>query len=75
MSRDLRQYARQTSVRLFAGFFLILFLVGNGLIYFFYGREPALLGLICLVVGIAPLLLIAFVLWGMEKVVEHVNEE
>ena len=75
MSRDLRNYARQTNVRLFVGFFLILFLVGDGLIYYFYGRGPALFGLICLVAGTAPLVLIALILWGMEKIVQQANEE
>jgi hypothetical protein len=75
MSRDLRQFAHQTNVRLIIGFLLILFFIGDGLIYYFYGLEPALFGLFCLAAGVAPLLLIAFILWGMEKIVERANEE
>lgn len=75
MSKDLRRYAHQTNVRLFVGFFLILFFVGDGLIYFFYGSGPALLGLLCLLMGTAPLFLIALILWGMEKIVEQSNVE
>jgi hypothetical protein len=75
MSRDLRRYARQTLFRSLIGFFLILFFVGDGLIYYFYGREPAIAGLICLFAGTAPLILIYLILLGMEKLVERIDEE
>lgn len=57
MSRDLRRYARQTNRRLLLGFFALLFVLGGGLIYLFFGREAAYLGLICMVVGLAPAVL------------------
>jgi hypothetical protein len=66
MARDLRRYARQTNVRLFVGFFLILFVVGDGLIWVIWGREAALLGLACLLAGLAPLGLIFLALWAIE---------
>jgi hypothetical protein len=66
MSHDLRRYARQTNVRLMAGFILLLFVVGDGLIYWLYGRNAALLGVMCLVVGLLPLLLIWLILVGLE---------
>jgi hypothetical protein len=75
MTRDLRRYARQTNFRLFVGFFLILYLVGDGLIFYLYGSGPALFGLMCLVAGTFPLILIALILWGMEKVVEREYEK
>ena len=71
MSRDLRRYARQTNVRLLVGFSLLLFIVGDGLIYVFYGRGAALMGLFCLAAGLAPLLLIWLVLWLMDWVVRY----
>ncbi len=58
MSRDLRDYARNTSVQLFVGFLLILFIVGEGLIYFIYGKSAAVIGLLCILAGLAPLVLI-----------------
>lgn len=58
MSRDLRAYSRQTTVRLVVGFFILLFLLGDGLIYLFYGRGAAITGLICLVAALLPLVLI-----------------
>lgn len=75
MTRDLRKYARQTNVQLLAGFLLVLFIIGDGLIYFFYGRQSAIMGFICLGAGVAPLLIIGLILWGMEWVVEKANRE
>ena len=73
MTRDLRKYARQTNVRLLAGFILLLFLVGDGLVLMFYGREAALLGLLCILLGIAPLLLIGLTLWMIELIVHRLD--
>jgi len=75
MGHDLRRYARQTNVRLFAGFLLILFVVGDGLIYVFYGSGAALMGLICILGGLVPLVLVwlAFVL--IDAVVRRANRE
>ncbi|MBM3144477.1 MAG: hypothetical protein FJ010_05770 [Chloroflexi bacterium] len=75
MTRDLRKYARQTNTRLLVGFLLLLFVVGDGLIYAFYGRQSAIMGLICLAAGAAPLLLIGLVLWGMEWLVRQANRD
>lgn len=66
MSHDLRKYSQQTNFRLVIGFILILLIVGEGLIYIFYGAGGALMGLLCLAGGLAPLLIIALVLWGIE---------
>lgn len=71
MTEDLRKFARQTNIRLLIGFILLLFLVGNTLIYVFYGQQAAILGFICLLAGIIPLSLIALILKIMEKIVER----
>ena len=68
MGRDLRQYARQTNLRLIIGFMLLLFIVGDGLIYIFYGRNAALMGLLCLLAGLIPLVLILLTLWLIDWV-------
>ena len=73
MTRDLRRYARQTNFRLFVGFLLLLLLLGEGLIWFLYGREAAILGLICLLAGLAPLALIWLLLLLAEKIVRRAN--
>ena len=71
MSKDLRRYAHQTNVRLFAGFILLLFLVGDGLIFVFLGREAAVLGFLCILAGLAPLLLIWLVFIGLDAIVKR----
>ncbi len=75
MTRDLRKYARQTNVRLLAGFILLLFFIGDGLIYIIYGREAALLGFICILFGLAPLLLIGLALWIVDVIVARANRD
>jgi hypothetical protein len=75
MTRDIRKYARQTNIRLLVGFLLILFVAGDGLIYAFYGKESAILGLLCLLAGTTPLGLIALVLWGLDKLAKRWHEE
>ena len=61
MSRDLRKYARQTNRQLIIGGIVILFIVGDGLIFLIYGSEAAVTGIFCLLVGMIPLLAI----WGI----------
>jgi hypothetical protein len=75
MNRDLRQYARQTNFRLIVGFIVLLFFVGDGLIYLFYGRGAAIMGLICLLGGIAPIVLILVALWTIDWVAKKNNSD
>ena len=75
MTRDLRKYARNTNIRLFAGFIILLFTVGGSLIYMIYGVEGTIMGLICLLTGLAPIVLIALILWFMEWIVKRANDE
>lgn len=63
MDGDLRKYARQTNIRLIIGFLVLIFLIGDGLIYLFYGRGAAVMGFICLLAGLAPVILIVAALW------------
>jgi hypothetical protein len=75
MTRDLRKYARNTNIRLLVGFILLLFIVGDGLIYLIYGPQGAIFGFICLIAGLAPLVLIALLLWILEWIVKRANED
>jgi hypothetical protein len=75
MTKDLRKYARQTNIRLIAGGFLVLFVVGIGLIYLFYGQGAALTGLFCLVVGMIPLILIWLMFYILEVITKRANRE
>jgi len=71
MADDLRKYARDTNIRLLAGFILLLFIVGDGLIAIIYGSGAALMGALCLVAGLAPLGLIALALLGIDWIVKR----
>jgi membrane protein implicated in regulation of membrane protease activity len=57
MSRDLRKYARQTNFRLMIGALAVLFIIGDGLIYIFYGGSAAVTGLLCLLAAMIPIVL------------------
>lgn len=65
-SRDLRRYASRTTLWLVVGGIGTLFLIGLPLIYVIYGRNAAFLGLICLLAGILPILLVVAVLWLLD---------
>ncbi|OGO32438.1 MAG: hypothetical protein A2136_11280 [Chloroflexi bacterium RBG_16_54_11] len=75
MIRDLRKYARQTNFRLIVGFILVLFIIGDGLIYLFYGRSAAIMGLICLVTGLSPIILILGALWVIDWIARQGNKD
>ena len=75
MSRDLRKYARQTNVQLAVGAILLLFLVGDGLIYLIYGKAAAMMGLTCLLIGLAPILLIVLLMLLLNWIVKLANRD
>jgi hypothetical protein len=66
--RDLRKYAKQTTVQLIVGAVVILLVVGLGLIYYFYGIGGAVSGLLCVGAGLLPILAIAGALWLIETI-------
>lgn len=74
MPRDLRSYARQTNIRLIAGAFFLLFTVGLGLIWWRYGSNAALLGLLCLMAGLTPLILIVLFLNLLDWISKRANK-
>lgn len=61
----------ETNFRLILGGILLVFLVGDGLILIFMGRQAALTGLLCLLMAMVPVLMTGFVLWVMGWVVER----
>ncbi|MBN2387380.1 MAG: hypothetical protein JXB85_10195 [Anaerolineales bacterium] len=73
MTPDLRRYARQTNVRLVAGALLLLFLVGDGLIYLFYGPGAAVIGLVCILAGLTPVGLVLIILAILDWVVRRAS--
>ena len=74
MGHDLRQYARQTNIRLVVGFILLLFIVGDGLIFIFIGKPAALMGLVCLAGVALPLVLIVLSLWLIDWIAKRNNQ-
>jgi hypothetical protein len=73
--RDLRHYAKQTHLRLILGGLLVIFIVGEILIYLDYGENAAYMGLVCMVAGISPLVLIGLILLGIEWIVQRYNNK
>ena len=52
------RFARSTEGQLVIGFFLLLYLVGGGLIWYFYGLGGAVLGSLCITGGLLFFLLL-----------------
>ena len=75
MTRDLRRYARQTNIRLALGALLLLFLVGDGLIYLIYGRGAAIMGFLCLIGGLIPVLQTFLILFLIDWIVKRGDRE
>lgn len=76
MSRDLRKYARQTSLRLILGGIIVALLVGGGLTYVFYGSGGfAGLVLSCIGIGLFPVVLILIFLQVIDWIVKRANRE
>ncbi len=70
---DLRKYQRQTNVRLVTGFFVLLVVVGGGLIAVFFGPRAALLGVLCMAAAAAPLVLISVALNVLDALARKLN--
>jgi hypothetical protein len=75
MTRDLRKYAKQTNVRLFIGALVVLFIIGDGLIYLIYGGGAALMGILCLLAGMIPVVLTILVLLLFEWIQKRADHD
>jgi len=53
------------------GAFILLFVVGVGLIWLIYGGEAAGMGLTCLLAALFPIILILGVFVGIEWILKH----
>jgi hypothetical protein len=75
MKRNLRDYAKQTDRRLIYGALFLLFIVGGGLIWWRYGAGGAGLGVLCLVAGLLPILIIVGIFlvidWILKRAGRH----
>ena len=66
MKRDLREFARQTNIRLAVGATVLLLVVGLGLIWLIYGTDAASFGLFCVMAGLSPVVLILIMFWAID---------
>ena len=69
--RDLREYAKQTNVRLALGAFILLFVVGVALIWAIYGERAAGLGFVCLLAALFPVILILFIFVAIDWILKR----
>jgi multisubunit Na+/H+ antiporter MnhB subunit len=69
--KDLREYARQTNVRLALGAFILLFIVGVALIWIIYGGNAAGMALTCLLAALFPIILILLVFVAFEWILKR----
>ncbi len=75
MKRNLRDYARQTNLRLVLGALLILFFIGGGLIWGLDGAGGAGLGVVCLVAGLTPVFLIMGIFFVMDWILKRAGRK
>jgi hypothetical protein len=73
--RDVRAYARSTQLRLALGGLTLLLTVGIGLIGLIYGWRAAQMGLVCVGLGLSPILLIAAFLGIVDWIVKAGEHE
>jgi hypothetical protein len=66
--RDLRSYAKSTVFRLILGALVLIFVVGETIIYLIYGSTAATTGFICFTAGVVPVILVLLSLWLIDWV-------
>lgn len=71
MSRDLRKYTKETNVRLLWGAFILLFIVGVGLIWLVYGQGAGGMALVCLLAALMPIVLILGVFLAIDWIISR----
>jgi hypothetical protein len=71
--RDLRKYSKQTFFRIIVGCVVLLFIIGDGLIYYFYGPTAATTGVICILGALAPVVIIVMVFWVIDWIIKKAN--
>ena len=73
--RDLRKYAKKTDMHLIIGFFVLLIVVGLGLVFFIWGAGAAVTGLICVGVALLPVLAVLGVVWILDYLARRARGE
>jgi len=73
--RDLREFAKQTNIRLVIGALFLLLLVGVGLIWLIYGGPAAGMGLTCILAALVPIVLILIALAIIDWILKRARPE
>lgn len=63
----MKRFMRGTEIQLVVGFFVLLYVVGGGLIWIFYGQPAAILGMLCMTGGLLFFLLLYGIVWALGK--------
>jgi hypothetical protein len=61
------RFQKSIEARLVIGFFILLYGVGGGLIWIFYGRGGAILAMLCMTGGLLFFLLLYGIVWALGK--------
>jgi hypothetical protein len=75
MSRDVRNYMKDTNLRLVVGALALLFIVGDGLIWLIYGFGAAVMGLLCMLGAFVPIGIILLLLNLSDWIVKRANRD
>jgi energy-converting hydrogenase Eha subunit E len=75
MTRDVRKYHKQTNIRLIVGALVLLFIVGDGLIYLIYGSQAGLMGFLCLLAAMTPVVLVTLVILLLDWITKRANRD
>lgn len=69
--KDLREYAKQTNIRLAFGAFVLLFVIGVVLIWIFYGEGAAGMGFVCLLAALFPVIMILGIFFAIDWILKR----
>jgi hypothetical protein len=70
-----RGHRARTDRNLLLGFFALLFIVGGGLIWYFYGAGAAALGVACIALGAGLVGLLALLMAGLQWLSDRWEEK
>lgn len=75
MSRDLKEYEKQTNRRLIIGAIVLLLIIGVGLIWLIYGGGAASMGFLCVLVGLVPVVLIVGIFYLSDWIMKNAGRK
>jgi threonine/homoserine/homoserine lactone efflux protein len=75
MKQDLRKYSQQTIIRMVIGGILFIFIIGNLLIYIFFGQQALWTGISCMLSGLLPLGAIYLVFLALDYFLKKYNQK